>query len=45
MFLFLVYYESYCSPNYELFVCWELFRREVYVEIFSNTFQQIRIFT
>jgi hypothetical protein len=31
------------SPNYELFVCWELFHHEIYVEIFADTLQQIRI--
>jgi hypothetical protein len=31
------------SPNYELFVCWEIFHHEIYVEIFADTFQQIRI--
>jgi hypothetical protein len=46
MFLFLVYYESRCSKfihQIELFVCLELFHREIYVEIFANTFQQIHI--
>jgi hypothetical protein len=31
------------SPNCELFVRWEHFHHETYVDIFANTFQQIHI--
>jgi hypothetical protein len=31
--------------TYELFVCWELFHHEIYVEIFTNTFLADTYFT